>query len=116
MQRNRKFSWFGLMLVLVVGLRAQAPAAQKRYGGPPSVKQPATPQDFDRWRRKIREALFIDDPLPGLAPRSYGSFSPTPDVIAERVTYGTSYGMRVPAIVYRPAASGKHRPGLVIVI
>jgi dienelactone hydrolase len=115
MKRNRRFSWFGLMLVLVVGLRAQAPAVQESYGGPPSVKQPATPQDFDRWRRKIRQALFIDDPLPGLAPRSYGSFSPTPGVIAERITYGTSYGMRVPAIVYRPAQSGKHRPGLVIV-
>ena len=52
---------------------------------------------------------------PHLAPRSFGSFTPAPGVITERVTYGTSYGMRVPAIIYRPTESGKHRPGLVIV-
>jgi len=60
-------------------------------------------------RNQIKQALFIDDPLPALTPKSYGSFSPTPGVITERVTYGTNYGMRVPAIVYRPAQSGKHR-------
>lgn len=99
MQRNRQFSWFGLILVLVVGLRAQAPVVQETYGGPPSGKRLVPPEDFDRWQKRIRQALFINDPLPALAPRSYSSFSPTPGVIAERVTYGTSYGMRVPAIV-----------------
>ncbi len=48
------------------------------------------------YRRSLRAATAASPPIPG--------------VIAERVTYGTSYGMRVPAIVYRPAQGGKHRP------
>jgi dienelactone hydrolase len=76
---------------------------------------PADAQEFEQWRTAIRQALFIEDPLPVLAPKSYGSFSPAPGIIAERVTYGTSYGMRVPAIIYRPAKGGRHLPGLVIV-
>jgi dienelactone hydrolase len=36
-------------------------------------------------------------------------------VIAERVSYATGYGLRVPAIVYRPAAAGGKMPGLVAV-
>ena len=124
MLRNRRI----LMIALVVdvsfvlgdigmaGLRAQVPNAREVHSAsPPDALRPASAQDFERWRTQIRQALFIDDPLPTLAPRHYGSFFPAPDVIAERVTYVTSYGMRVPAIVYRPALSGKHRPGLVIV-
>jgi dienelactone hydrolase len=74
----------------------------------------ATTQD-EQWRRQIRQALFIDDPLPALAPHGYGSFSPAPGVIAERVSYATSYKMRVPAIVYRPAKASGRLPGIVIV-
>ena len=70
----------------------------------------------EQWRAEIRKALFISDLLPPLATKQYGSFSPTPGVVAERVTYGTEYGMRVPAIVYRPANAGtQKRPGIVVV-
>lgn len=69
------------------------------------------------WRRQIRQALFIPAPLPALHVESYGSFSPTPAVAVERITYGTEYGMRVPALLYRPASSSSHKkmPGIVIV-
>ena len=42
-------------------------------------------------------------------------FSPAEGVIAERVSYGTNYGMRVPAIIYRPTHANGRLPGLVIV-
>ncbi len=88
-------------------------------GAKPAVLASDSPHvnahQLGEWRREIRRALFIDDPLPSLATKSYGTFSPASGVIAERVTYGTSYGMRVPAIVYRPAKPEKHLPGLVIV-
>ena len=118
MQRSRRY--FGLALVFgfiaAPGFESQLPVAQQtpvRSLAP--AAHPASSEDFAQWRTQIRQALFIDDPLPALTPKSFGSFSPTPGVIAERVTYGTGYGMRVPAIVYRSSEAGKHRPGLVIV-
>jgi dipeptidyl aminopeptidase/acylaminoacyl peptidase len=36
-------------------------------------------------------------------------------VIAERVTYATQFGLRVPAIIYRPKAAAGRGPGLIIV-
>ncbi len=47
--------------------------------------------------------------------QTYGSFSPIPGVIAERVTYATEYGLRVPAIVYRPEKIARRLPGIVVV-
>src|SRR6266702_3395747 len=69
----------------------------------------------EQWREEIRKTLFVPNPLPPLETRSYGTFSPTPGVIAERVTYATAAGMRVPAIVYRPASIKKKLPGIVVV-
>ena len=116
---NRHFWRLALCPALVAGpaLQTLTSTAQvvRSNTSVVAANQPAGARDFDRWRTQIRQALFIDDPLPALSPRSFGSFSPAPGVIAERVTYGTSDGMRVPAIIYRPAESGKHRPGLVIV-
>jgi pimeloyl-ACP methyl ester carboxylesterase len=89
--------------------------AQSAAGTPSKAALPAGPQRFDQWRKQIRQALFMNDPLPPLVPSSYGTFSPAEGVIAERVTYGTSYGMRVPAIVYRPSKRASRLPGLVIV-
>jgi len=40
-------------------------------------------------RRRIAATLFVPDPPPALAPESYGTFEPTPGVIAERISYGT---------------------------
>ena len=68
------------------------------------------------WCARIKQVLFVPDPPPPLAPVSYGSFEPTPGVIAERISYSTEFGMRVPAIVYRPAKrSAQRAPGIVVV-
>lgn len=64
---------------------------------------------------KIRAALFIPNPLPDLDIKTYGSFSPTPDVVVEKVTYATEYGMRVPADIFRPAHSSGRLPAIVMI-
>jgi dienelactone hydrolase len=67
-------------------------------------------------RRRIAETLFVPDPLPALAPIHSGSFEPAHGVVAERISYGTQFGMRVPAILYRPARLARAKaPALVIV-
>jgi dienelactone hydrolase len=67
-------------------------------------------------RQRIASTLFVSDPLPALAPESYGSFEPAPGVVAERISYGTEFGMRIPAILYRPAkATVGTAPGLIVV-
>jgi cephalosporin-C deacetylase-like acetyl esterase len=67
------------------------------------------------WQARIRAALFVPEVLPALDSRSYGSFSPAPGVVAERVTYATEYGLRIPAIVYRPEHVRGKIPGIVVV-
>ena len=64
----------------------------------------------------MRETLHVPDPLPRLGEKLYGHFAPTKDVSADRVSYGTDYGMRIPAIVYHQAGAtiSKH-PALIIV-
>lgn len=66
-------------------------------------------------RQRIRQALFVSDPLPALKPESHGSFEPEPGIIAERITYGTQFDMRVPAILYRPKAARAKAPAIIIV-
>jgi dienelactone hydrolase len=67
-------------------------------------------------RRKIEATLFVPDPPPALAPVSYGSFEPTRGIIAERISYSTEFGMRIPAILYRPAKPTAQKvPGIVVV-
>lgn len=69
-------------------------------------------------RLRIASTLFVPDPPPALDAVSYGSFEPMPGVTAERIVYGTEFGMRVPAILYRPstpARGGEKAPGLVLV-
>jgi dienelactone hydrolase len=66
-------------------------------------------------RRRIAETLFVPAPPPALAPVRYGSFEPVPGVIAERISSGTEFGMRVPAILYRPAHSTAKAPALIVV-
>lgn len=74
-----------------------------------------TQQQVNAWRRQIRRALYIPTPLPPLNAKDHGSFSPVPGVIAERVTYGTEYGLRIPAIIYRPEKVTGKVPGIVVV-
>jgi dienelactone hydrolase len=67
-------------------------------------------------RRRVDSALFVPPSLPALHAEAYGQFAVAPDVVAERVSYSTVYGLRVPAIVYRPRVQPAARmPGLVIV-
>jgi len=101
------------ILIAAIVLAAFAPAAQT-----PATHTPATAADYAGWRAQIRQALFIPEKLPDLDVRPYGKFSPVPGVVAERVTYATLYGMRIPAIVYRPEKPSKDSPkspGLVVV-
>ena len=71
------------------------------------------------WRAEIRHALYVPDKLPALNAKVWSTFSPTPGVLADRVTYATAEGMIVPAVVYRPdpkIAKWKGKlPGIVIV-
>jgi len=67
------------------------------------------------WRRQIKATLFVPDPLPALAPQTHGRFEPAPGVIAERVTYGTQFGMRVPAVLYLPKSRSGKVPAFIVV-
>lgn len=73
----------------------------------------------EAWRAEIRKQLFVPDKLPALQAKVWSTFSPTPGVLADRVTYSTANGMRVPAIVYRPDPKTTHwkgkLPGIVVV-
>jgi dienelactone hydrolase len=81
-----------------------------------SHAQVATNKQVDLWRQQIKQALFLPDPLPSVEPEMLGTFTPTPGVVAERVSYRTEYGLRVPAIVYRPSSVPKGRmPAMVLV-
>jgi dipeptidyl aminopeptidase/acylaminoacyl peptidase len=72
--------------------------------------------DWDALRRQMRQTLHVPDPLPKLSEKTYGRFTPTKDVAADRVSFGTDYGLRVPAIVYHQAgATITRHPALIIV-
>ena len=71
------------------------------------------------WRAQIRKILYVPDELPALEAKKWSTFSPTPGVLADRVTYHTMDGMLIAAIVYRPDPSmakwkGK-LPGILMV-
>jgi dienelactone hydrolase len=111
MRRGRQGRLGGLLaavMVALTGFQGWAQAAD-------SVSKPANARQYAEWRKEIKQALFIPETMPAVAARSYGSFSPVAGVVAERVTYATTYGMRVPAIVYRPAKARGRMPGLVVV-
>jgi dienelactone hydrolase len=80
-----------------------------------AIAAPAAPTR-DARRQQIRRALLVPDTLPALEAEHYGQVEIAPGVIAERVSYATDYGLRVPAIVYRPTQkpAGK-MPGLIVV-
>ena len=88
---------------------------------PTPAQTAATPaSQLAAWRAQIRKTLYLPANLPALQPTLWSSFSPTEGVIADRVTYRTSRGMIVPAIVYRPEHwrnqdKGAKLPGIVIV-
>jgi dienelactone hydrolase len=75
----------------------------------------ALPQQEHEQRAQIKSALFVPDPLPPLAAQTHSRFEPAPDVVAERITYATQFGMRVPAILYLPKGRSGRIPGFIVV-
>ncbi len=113
-----KYIVLAVSVALLAASTARAQPTSLHQPGSPftsPISKPADQRQFDQWRREIKQALFIPNPLPPIATQNYGSFSPAVGVVAERVTYATLYGMRVPAIVYRPAKARGRLPGLVVV-
>jgi dienelactone hydrolase len=78
-------------------------------------QQPLSADQRQAWRSQIREALFIPQPMPPLEETANGEFEPEPGIVAERVTYGTQFGLRVPAILYRPKLPQGRIPALIVV-
>jgi dienelactone hydrolase len=74
-----------------------------------------TPQEVAQKRAEVRKALRIPDPLPPLNAKVYGRFEPAPGVIAERISYGTQFGMRIPAVIYQPKQMKGKAPALIVV-
>ena len=98
-----RFRWFALL-----GATSLWSAA--------SHAAPLTAQQEQAWRAQIKATLFVPQPLPELAPEFHGSFEPAEGVVAERVTYGTQFGLRIPAIVYRPKVPAAAKvPALIVV-
>ncbi|MBL9199744.1 MAG: acetylxylan esterase [Opitutaceae bacterium] len=78
--------------------------------------EPLTPARITEWRARIRANFFID-PVPALDLRAHRAFSPAPGVRAEALTYATTLGARVPAILYLPdpLPPGGKMPGFIVV-
>ncbi len=80
-----------------------------------ALEEKASDLQLRKWREQIMHTLYISDAPPALAPKHYGSFIPAPGVIAEKLTYGSEFGMRVPVVVYRPAKERGRLPAIVVV-
>ncbi|MDA2924964.1 prolyl oligopeptidase family serine peptidase [Acidobacteria bacterium AH-259-L09] len=89
--------------------------SQRKEVEPPNRHRLLTAQLEREWRSQIRSALFVPDPLPRLASETHGRFEPAPGVLAERVSYASQFGMRVPAIVYLPKQRQGKVPALIVV-
>ncbi|MBV8866479.1 MAG: acetylxylan esterase, partial [Acidobacteriaceae bacterium] len=76
----------------------------------------APKENWQDLRKQIEQTLHVTQPLPNLQEKSYGHFSVAEGVSADRASYATAYGLRVPAIIYREAGPTitKH-PALIIV-
>ena len=118
--------WLVPLLLCGSTLVAQAPPGSARatagVGAPvpdlPAASSLMPAQRIAReqqWRAEIRHQLYVSDTLPDLEAHIWSTFTPTPGVIADRVTYQTSSGMLVPAIVYRPEHPTGKLPGIVVV-
>ena len=80
-----------------------------------AANQPLTVAQEGEWRTRIRSALFVPSPLPELEQKTHGRFEPVDGIVAERVTYQTQFGLRVPAILYLPKERQGRLPGLIVV-
>jgi len=66
-------------------------------------------------RDKIQHTFHVPNPLPPLEVLTHSSFPVEPGIVADRVSYTTQLGMRVPAIVYHRADMSIKRPAIIIV-
>ena len=99
MSRRKRLTGALLFLLIFLAYARTPPALQQR-----------------EWRNRIKRTLFVPDPLPHLNPDLHGQFEPVPDVIAQRVTYATEFGMRIPAILYLPKPLPRQTiPALIVV-
>ncbi len=82
--------------------------ANSVFGGPK--------ENWQDLRKQIEQTLHIPRDLPNLREKAYDHFSPATGVTADRASYATDYGLRVPAIIYHEAGPTitKH-PALIIV-
>jgi len=85
------------------------------FDTPAPVSAPSTSTQLESWRQEARKVLFLNGPASALAPQEFGSFQAMPGVNAHRVTFGTQYGMRIPAIVYRPDHVVGKLPAVIVV-
>ena len=97
------------MRALAFSILLSSSAVLSAHAAPPGAAQEKA------WREGIKAALHVPTPGPTLSAEYYGTFEPEPGIVAERVTYGTQFGLRIPAIVYRPKSIRGKAPGLIIV-
>src|SRR5262245_62661043 len=67
------------------------------------------------WRDKIAQTLHLPATLPPLAVETHGRFEPEPGIVAERISYATQFGMRVPSILYLPQKHTGKMPAIIVV-
>lgn len=86
------------------------------FSGAQSQAHASSSKQIDTWRHELRKALFIPEPLPKTELQTYAIQEITPGVTVEKVSYRTAYGLRIPAVIYRPTNRPHGRmPGMVIV-
>lgn len=78
---------------------------------------PASRMQVDQWRKEVQRTLYIPSPLPSPETEVYSTAEVVPGVTMEKLSYRTAYGLRVPAVLYRPttASSRRQRPAIVVV-
>jgi hypothetical protein len=115
----KKLSTRFLLFVIIVTLSQKQATARNTYAAAArdtgTITKQAPIKQLELWRKQIRAALFIPAKAPSIASKNFGSFSPMPGVVANRVTYGTQFGMRIPAIVYTPEKVNGRLPAVIIV-
>src|SRR5687768_12900649 len=87
-----------------------------RSAEPAPSQGPLTTEQGQGWRSQIKSTLFIPDPLPDLDAQTHGEFEPEPGIVAQRVTYASQFGLRVPAILYLPKERRQGKLPAVIVV
>lgn len=96
----------------VCGTKPRSPGAKSTAPCP----TPVSAKQVTQLRTQVRQALFIPEPLPVPDVESYGTAEIASGVTLERLSFRTAYGLRVPALVYRPTHAPAHRmPALVVV-